>query len=369
MKLTVVVKLQPTPERADALRETLERANAACNRISRRAWETRTFGQYALHKLVYSDMRSSTGLTAQVVVRCISKVADAYKLDTQRQRGFRPYGAIAYDDRIVRWYAGEVSIWTVAGRQRIPFACDARTRALLTCRQGESDLVLRDGTFYFYATVNVEEPPEGTPGGWLGVDLGIANLAVDGDGTRYSGAQVNGLRWRHRRIRRRLQAKGTHSARRLLKRRKRQEARFAKDVNHRISKRLVVPAEGTGRGVALEDLTGIRGRVTVRRSQRATLHGWSFAQLRQFVAYKARLVGVPVRTVDPRNTSRTCPICSHVDKKNRPYQHTFPCQSCGLAGLPRWACTQASNSVGGCAMARMRIQACCVPQNSAQTPR
>ena len=99
-----------------------------------------------------------------------------------------------------------------------------------------------------------------------------------------------------------------------------------------ISKRIVAKAEGTKRAIAVEDLTHIRSRITARRPQRATLHSWSFAQLQAFLAYKARLSGIPVHRVDPRNTSRLCPACGHIDKANRRTQAVFYCTSCGLAG-------------------------------------
>ena len=91
-------------------------------------------------------------------------------------------------------------------------------------------------------------------------------------------------------------------------------------------------AASTQRAVALEDLEGLRARVQAPRGQRRVLHGWAFAQLRAFVAYKADLAGVPVYAVDPRNTSRTCPACGRVDRGNRPTRNTFCCVSCGFAG-------------------------------------
>ncbi len=332
MKLTIAVKLKPNQEQASFLRETLERTNAACNHLSTVAWETQTFGQFALHKAAYAATRAMFDLSAQVVVRAIAKVADAYKLDKKTKRTFRPLGSIAYDDRILRWYEGGVSIWTLGGRQRIPFVCGSRERALLVNRQGESDLLLRDGMWFLYTTVNIEEPPIGEPDDVLGADFGIVNILTDSDGTAYSGAQLNGLRHRHRRLRKRLQSKGTKSAKRLLHTRRIKESRFASHVNHTISKRIVVTAQGTGRGIALEDLQGIRDRITARKSQRAALHSWSFFDLRAKIEYKSRLAGVPVVVVDPRNTSRTCPCCGHVSKSNRPHRDSFLCQSCGLAG-------------------------------------
>jgi IS605 OrfB family transposase len=333
MKLIVQLKLVTTPEGHAALLATLERANDAANAISQVAWDTRTFGQFALQKATYYDIKARFGLTAQVVVRVTSKVVDAYKLDRKRQRTFRRHGSIAYDDRILRYGEDHVSIWTVEGRKSIPFVCDERARRLLAHRQGESDLLYRDGRWYLFATVNVEEPPEGEACDVLGVDLGVVNIAVDSDGNRHSGTHVNRLRERHRRLRAKTAARWTRASRRLHRKRSRKERRFATHVNHTIAKRIVAEAQRTKRAIALEDLHGIRSRVRARKPQRATLHSWSFAQLRSFIAYKARLAGVKVIFVDPRNTSRTCPCCGHCAKENRPHQATFLCQRCGLAGL------------------------------------
>jgi IS605 OrfB family transposase len=332
MKLTIQLKLCPSIEQAQALRDTLESANAAANAISSVAWRERTFGQFKLHHLVYAETRARSGLSAQVAIRVIAKVADAYKLDHSRQRRFAGLGSLAYDGRILRYGRDSVSIWTIRGRQRIAFACGDHQRALLDRQHGESDLVYRGDKWFLYATVNVDEKPESEVTDVLGIDLGIVNIATDSDGRVYSGAQVTGMRHRHRRLRARLQQKGSRSAHRLLRYRRRRERRFATHVNHTLSKCIVAEAQDTARGIALETLGGIRERVSVARPQRATLHSWAFDQLRQFIAYKAHLAGVCVVYVDPRNTSRTCPGCGLVDKRNRQSQAQFLCIGCGLAG-------------------------------------
>jgi len=43
MKLTISLKLTPTPEQADALRRTLETCNAACDWLAEQAWQMQTF--------------------------------------------------------------------------------------------------------------------------------------------------------------------------------------------------------------------------------------------------------------------------------------------------------------------------------------
>lgn len=341
MKLIAQVKLLPTPEQADALKQTIEQANAACQFVSNYAWESKTFRQYDLHHVCYKDIREKFDLSAQVAVRAIAKVADAYKLDRERKRTFKRMGSIAYDDRILSWRVQDstVSIWTLNGRLRIPFVCGERQKELLQTRQGESDLVclanrgIFRGMFFLSAVCEVEEPKPADVESALGVDLGVTNIAVDSDGGIHSASHINNVRHRHRRLRAKLQAKGTRSAKRKLKQLSGKEHRFAKDTNHCISKRIVAKAKDTNRAVALEDLTGIRTRVTVRRRQRATLHSWSFSQLRCFIQYKARRAGVKVFLVDPRNTSRTCPTCGYIDKANRPSQSKFSCVACGFAGL------------------------------------
>ena len=333
MKLTAQIKLTPTPTQADALRRTLEAANAACDAISRAAWEARTFRQFDIHRLCYHDIRAAYGLSAQVTVRCIAKVADAYKLDRKTLRTFQPTGALAYDARILSFKADSVSIWTVDGRAAIPFVCGERQRAMLQTQKGESDLAYRRGEWFLYVTCEVEAPAPIEVDGTLGIDLGVTNIATDSDGTVYSGKTVKSIRYRHRRLRNKLQKLGTLGSRRRLKRLAGQEYRFATHTNHVLSKQLVATAKRTKRAIVLEDLTHIRTRIRARRSQRAILHSWAFAQLRAFVGYKAELSGVPVHFVDPRNTSRTCPECGYCDKGNRKTQAAFKCLSCGFAGL------------------------------------
>jgi putative transposase len=334
MKLTAQIKLQPPPEQAVMLKRTLEAANEACNFISDVAWEMRTFGKFALQKRCYQQVREQFGLSAQMTIRALAKVGDAYKLDKTVKRTFRPLASIAYDDRILSFALpkSEVSIWTLNGRQAVPFVCGERQRRMLATRQGESDLLYHRGEWYLLVTCEVQEPDPLDVDGVLGLDLGVTNIATDSDGEIHSGKAIKNVRYRHRRLRGKLQRLGTKGSRRRLRRLAGQEKRFAAWVNHNLSKQLVAKAERTKRAIALEDLKHIRTRVRARRSQRATLHSWAFFQLRAFITYKAALTGVRVHIVDPRNSSRTCPACGCVDKANRKTQASFICTSCGFAG-------------------------------------
>ena len=247
MKLTAQVKLVPTLEQAELLKATLERANAACNAISDYAWDHKTFGKYPLQQALYHALRNEFELTAQLVVRCLGKVADSYTLDKKTKRTFKPLGAIPYDNRILNYRqpTETVSIWVLGGRQEMSYQGGDRQRELLKRQKGESDLWYTAGEFYLLATCEIDEPTEQEVQTFLGVDGGIVNIATDSDGEVHRANHVNHVRYRHRRLRQNLQKKGTHSARRRLRKLSGQERRFARDTNHCISKRIVAKAQGT----------------------------------------------------------------------------------------------------------------------------
>jgi len=282
-------------------------------------------------------VRHQFGLSAQLTIRAIAKVAEAYKRDPTTLPHFRPQGAVVYDERILSFAPTweTASILTLAGRIRVPLHVCAYHADILhpATVRGQADLILQQGRWYLLLVITVPEPVCAGGDRFLGVDLGIVNLATDSDGTVYSGAGVE----RTRRIlghrRRNLQRKGTKAAKRKLRQLSGQQARFQRDTNHVISKRIVQTAKDTGCGIALEQLTGIRNRTTVKRPQRARHANWAFFQLKSFLIYKAGLAGVAVQHVDPRNTSRQCQRCGHIAKANRQTQSQFLCVQCGFAAL------------------------------------
>ncbi|MFJ7154912.1 RNA-guided endonuclease InsQ/TnpB family protein [Streptomyces sp. NPDC101118] len=353
MKIVAQVKLLPASAHdAGALAATLRACNRAANAASEVAFAKDLKRRNVLQDAVYHRLRADFDLGAQAAVRTITKVCDAYttlkanikagnlgKPGSKRRTraeskpiSFRDGAAQPYDDRMLTWNLDvrTVSIWTVAGRlKHVPFVCSPEALRLLGSRKGESDLVMRDGMFLLIATIDVPEPELIEPQGFLGVDLGIVNIATTSDGEILAGRRLNRYRKRHRDLRQKLQKKRTKSAKRVLKRVRRREARHAAHTNHVIAKKLVTTAERTSRGIGLEDLSGIRARVTAKKDQRAKLHSWAFAQLGAFVAYKAQRAGVPVVHVDPRNTSRQCSECWHTHRSNRITQARFVCKSCG----------------------------------------
>jgi putative transposase len=332
MKLVVQIQLLPDEEHDAVLKATVERFNAACNWLAGVAFEHQLSNRIELQRIAYRDVRERFGLSAQMTCLCIRRVCEAYKRDKSIRPEFRPYAALPFDQRTMSFKGiDRVSLLTLSGRIIVPFVLGRYTEDRLRLPKGQCDLIRRtDGRWFLIVTVDVPAEAPIPVTDFLGVDLGIANIATDSDGNEHSGAEVEKVRRKHNLQQQRLQRRNTKGAKKKLKRIAGKEARFKRHQNHVISKRIVERARGTDRGIALEDLQGIRDRITARGTDaRNRLSGWSFGQLFDFLSYKAQIAGVPVETVDPRNTSRTCARCGHCSKSNRKSQAEFVCKACG----------------------------------------
>ncbi|MGI4788184.1 MAG: RNA-guided endonuclease InsQ/TnpB family protein [Janthinobacterium lividum] len=331
MKQVIVIKLEPSQKQYQALLKTVEAFNRGCQYAADVAYEKRLANKIALQPFIYGTLRSEFGLSSQMAIRAIAKAVEAYKRDKRIHVKFDVHGGMVYDPRIMSFKGlTQVSLLCLSGRELIPMRYGAYQSARLDYAKGQADLMLRDGMFYLYVTADLPSAPPVDVQDVLGVDLGIVQLAVDSDGEAHTGAGVKQCRRRFQRLRQGLQSCGSKSAKRHLKRIRQKESRYQRWVNHNISRHLVQKALVGQKALSLEDLHGIRERVTVRKTHRYERLSWDFHQLRSFIAYKAEVAGVPLHIIDPRNTSRTCLACGHCAKENRRRQSEFLCEKCGF---------------------------------------
>jgi putative transposase len=319
----------------DAVLTATQRAfNKAATWIARVCWDESITNTNTAHHRVYGETRLAYGLGAQLAVCARAKAVEAIKAVQAKHHEtcpqFGPRGSVRYDARTYRLMSlDRVSLNTLEGRIVCRLVLGARQHEMLVdpaWEIGGADLVWRKGVYYLHITQSREAPPEHEPSsGTLGVDLGIVNLATDSEGEHFTGAMIHTVRNRYHLRRQRLQKVGTRNAKRRIRRMGRREARFQSHTNHVISKALVHKAVVARKALALEDLSGIRQRTTVRRANRYERHSWAFFQLRQYITYKAAWAGVPVYLVDPKNTSRTCPRCGYCSKANRKSRAVFAC--------------------------------------------
>lgn len=330
MLLTLKAKLYPTVEQKNKLVDTMVQFNNACNSISKIAFELKCYNKFKLQQVCYYDIRKEFSLPAQLAIRAISKVVESYKVDKTCLHQFDRYGAIVYDQRVLSFKGlDKASITTIDGRVVVSIMYGSYAKLEENRIKGQVDLIYIQGNLYLCIVVDVPEEIPLTPEGVLGVDMGVVNIATTSDGVIYSSDKCNEVRERFSELKSILQSVGTKSAKHHLKKISGKERRFKTNINHIISKHIVHVAKDTNRAVAVEDLTHIRSRTTVKKAQREQFGKWAFSQLRLFLEYKSKLIGVPFVSVDPRNTSRECSACGYIDKNNRTSQAEFKCLECG----------------------------------------
>jgi putative transposase len=337
---TIVLKLQPTAAQAAELDATLGAFAKACDFIADVARREHTTNKVLIQRACYREVRETFGLSANLAIRAIARVCAALKVPEKAHSKFQPT-SIDYDARICsfREWDWTVSLTLLDSRERIDSKPGAHQRQVLKgTKPTAAQLVKREGRFFMHIQIGGEAPDPIEPNDFLGVDLGIAKLATTSDDPKgHCGKPVEKVRRKHNLLRKRLQRKGTKGAKKKLRRLSGKEARFRRHENHWISKSIVQTAKDTGRGIALEDLKGIRERITARGGDaRNKLSGWSFHQLFSFLSYKAQDAGIPIVQVDPRNTSRTCSVCGHCEQANRKSQAEFLCKHCGFSANADW---------------------------------
>lgn len=284
-----------------------------------------------MHYEFYEQLRSEFPQAgSQLIIRGFAHVAGDMARE-KTQYVYRSNGALKLDKRLYTFKSRSIiSLWTVNGRDNFNMKLTKYHQALIFEHGGQAEIIQDrvSKDFFFVISIGVDEEEIISPIGVIGVDKGIVNLATTSTRRNFSGAQVEAERKKYWSLKKRLQAKGTRSAKRKLSKLKKKESRFKKDVNHQISKQIVEEAKGTLKAISLEDLTGISKRATVKKEQRARHKGWSFFQLDSFIKYKAQRAGVSVIFVDPAYTSQQCPHCGTTTRKNRKVRDIFKCISC-----------------------------------------
>lgn len=111
------------------------------------------------------------------------------------------------------------------------------------------------------------------------------------------------------------------------------EKRRVNSAINNLSKRIVDIAKENKMAIIMEDLSGIRNRYTKenmpgKKKDRKKLNGWSFAEIRRQIEYKADINGVPFYLVDPKGTSNVCAICGGKMKKSLNAYRKLKCSHC-----------------------------------------
>ena len=347
--------------------KTMEQYRLACNYVSEYLFNNNfPLNKNEVQKVIYNTIREKFNLKSQMTISCIRSVIARYKtVKTQMAR--RPY---KYQDQNTgEWYrevrdltwlhkpisfnrpqvdlqrnrdwsylsSGQLSINTLDGRVKVDPICRGFNQYLDgTWKFGLAKLLKSSGKWYLHisATKEVTDFDKQTVKHVVGIDRGLRFLATSydeqGKTAFFDGQAIMRKRAKYQKLRATLQAKGTKSAKRRLKKLSGRENRWISDVNHCLSKTLV-QKYGANTLFVLENLNGVSfERTDLPKALRNQNKSWAFYQLEQFLTYKAHLHNSEVVEVSAKYTSQRCPKCGVIKKDNRHHEkHEYHCTNCG----------------------------------------
>lgn len=196
----------------------------------------------------------------------------------------------------------------------------------------DSSIKIDENKGNIYLLLVVDIPTETNkyldPSKVMGIDVGINRpVSIYITNEKYQPKQIDiGAKMQHDRIRMSKEryklssalkyTNGGHGRKRKLQKLNEfrcREQNWATNINHKISKEIVNTCLRFNVGtINMEDLTGITTNI-----DDMFLKTWKYYQLQSFIEYKAKINGILVKWVDPKNTSITCPYCLEVNKENR----------------------------------------------------
>ena len=155
---------------------------------------------------------------------------------------------------------------------------------------------------------------------FIGVDIGLNYLAVCSafDGNKFGNPLFfKGGEWKH--LSRRQRKSNATKWKHLMNRKN--------EILHLVAKRIVEYAKKFEKPcIVMENLKKMKVKKTYNKWNNFLLSSWARKKLQEFINYKANWEGVPVKYVNPYNTSQICCYCGAKGKRKG---IDFYCQRCG----------------------------------------
>ena len=151
---------------------------------------------------------------------------------------------------------------------------------------------------------------------WASFDVNLTNITalIDGEIRRYD---LRGLYHIHRAYevkRQRIQKLSKikpNTSRTLLKKYSKRERNRARDFIHKLTASIARELKEKSRGAIMERLKNVKDRILNRsKKMNRKLSKWNARTFQFMLEYKLKWNGLPVKYVNPANSSKTCPLCS-----------------------------------------------------------
>ncbi|MEM3786818.1 MAG: transposase, partial [Nitrososphaeria archaeon] len=164
--------------------------------------------------------------------------------------------------------------------------------------------------------ITVKKGVEPKAENWASFDVNLTNVTafIDGEIERYDLKELYHIHRVYEVKRRKIQKLVNFrpkTSRRLLKKYSKRERNRARDFTHKLTTQIARKLKEKGYGAIFEDLMGIKGRILNKsKDMNRKLSKWNARTFQFMLEYKLKWLNLPVKYVNPKNSSKTCPLCS-----------------------------------------------------------
>jgi len=328
---TIKVKLQLSDADVLSLRETQKIVSSCFNDHVAWSFKKKSWSKLTAHKDLYFSQREKFPQLPSAMLQSTRDTAlesvKALKFKFQPKKSEN--SGIRYDKRLFSLRGEQLTLSSINGRIKtivqFPEWCKevvkkGKVQGIQLCwdkkkKQFNASIV--------FSLFDIKPKSDGTV---IGLDRGLINLVTSSEGEIFGGKSVRKNQRKFLYLRKKLSTKGTHSAKRLLRKISGKEQRFSREINHIIAKELSERSEV--KTYVIEDLSGIRNKSRGRKMNKI-LSSWAFKQFESFLTYKCTAKGISVEKVDARYTSQRCSCCGTIRKENR-LRGRYSCNRCSF---------------------------------------
>jgi len=327
---TIKVKLNLSEFEIQLLREMQKIAADIFNDHVDWCFARKTFSKALAHKELYYLERTKFPEFNSAMIQTVRDTAlesvKALKFKFKPRKS--PNSGIRYDKRIFDLRGEQLTLSTSSKRIRTIITFPSWCKNIVeTGKLQQLQLTWNKKAKKFYAgfVFKFDDVKKRDSGNIVGLDRGLINLVTTSEGEIFKATKVRKNQRKFLYLRKKLSIKGTHSAKRLLKKLSGKEKRFNREQNHILAKHLA--SNSSVKTYVIEDLKGIRSKNKGRKMNKL-LSSWAFFELESMLSYKCEVNGISVEKVDARYTSQRCSCCGEIRKANRK-GGKYHCNKCG----------------------------------------
>jgi IS605 OrfB family transposase len=324
------VKLSLFDKDKETLLETMEEYSKCFNHYSNWSSVNNSISKKVAHAQTYQESKK---LFPNLPTALIQSARDLALEANKSKRGKtvptkKKYSSIRYDARTFTLRNQQLTLSSVENRiKTIIFIYDYAKDYFENWKLLKTGYLSKIGKhFYFTFLFESDKIQKSNGSETVGLDRGIINVVATSNGELVSGKLLRKNKRKYLYLKRKLQAKGTRSAKRLLKKISTKEKRFSLDFLHSLTKRMVL--DSNVKTYVLENLSRIKSKRYNKKSNKI-VSNWGFKLFKGLLKYKAELKGINIEFVDARYTSQICSGCQQQDKASRD-KGMYRCKVCGL---------------------------------------